>query len=268
MCLDFDTELGSGEYGVVFLGEIKQDEGQAIRVAVKTVRPNVPKEYFNALLSELKILAFIGTHDNVAKLVGAYTSNIKQFELWVGIEHCKTSLLQYLRQYSGILKNYVDPPLQATSFSQYMSNEQHEQLTQNQLIPLRDLIRWSAETASGMEYLSQKRVVHSDLAARNVLLSFDLHAKICDFGLARQMVNYEYTKKTDCKLPWQWMSIESLRQMHFSTASDVWAYGVTCWEIFSLGDVPYPGMAWSLDFVSGLESGNRLTKPRHACSLT
>ena len=72
-----------------------------------------------------------------------------------------------------------------------------------------------------MENFAQKRVVHGDLAARNVLLSVDLRAKICDFGLGRQLLDYTYNKATRCNLPWEWRTFESLAQMHFSTKSDV-----------------------------------------------
>jgi len=60
------------------------------------------------------------------------------------------------------------------------------------------------------------------------------------------------------------MSIEALKHMDFSTKSDVWAYGVTLWEMFTLGDVPYPGMTYSLQFVDELLEGLRMPKPRYA----
>ena len=40
-------------------------------------------------------------------------------------------------------------------------------------------------------------------------------------------------------VPVRWMAPETLRFTKFSTSSDVWAYGVTIWEIYTLGDHPY-----------------------------
>lgn len=62
-------------------------------------------------------------------------------------------------------------------------------------------------------------------------------------------------------LPWRWMAIESLKELAFSTKSDVWSYGILLWEIFSLGEIPYPGLSWSQEFITQLENGLRLTKP-------
>jgi serine/threonine protein kinase len=56
------------------------------------------------------------------------------------------------------------------------------------------MICWSAEIAKGMEFVSSQKIAHGDLAARNVLLSFDFKCKISDFGFARQLVNYQYIK--------------------------------------------------------------------------
>lgn len=57
------------------------------------------------------------------------------------------------------------------------------------------------------------------------------------------------------------MAIESLCDMEFSHKSDVWAFGITLFEVFSLGEIPYPGTNWTEDFVRKLRQGNRPPKP-------
>ena len=91
--------------------------------------------------------------------------------------------------------------------------------------------------AGGMAFLSSNHVVHRDLAARNVLISSDFTMKISDFGLSKDQ-NY-YTSQGG-KLPWKWMALESIVDHRFSVYSDVWAFGITMWEIFTLGTIPYP----------------------------
>lgn len=127
------------------------------------------------------------------------------------------------------------------------------------------MIRWSIEIACGMDYLGLKHVIHADLSTRNVLLTSEETAKITDFGLSRRLYEYtDYVKKQQEPLPWRWMAIESLKRLEFSSKSDVWSYGITLWEIFSMGDLPYPGLAWDVDFVDSLAVGRRLKSPQHA----
>ncbi|CAL8098379.1 unnamed protein product [Orchesella dallaii] len=110
---------------------------------------------------------------------------------------------------------------------------------------------------------TSKKVIHGDLATRNVLVTENRTVKITDFGLSRRLYNYSiYIKQQKSPLPWRWLAIEALVDMNFSTSSDVWSYGITCWEIFELGKHPwsqYP--QYSMEFIQDLKNGIRLDRP-------
>ncbi|XP_011151926.1 vascular endothelial growth factor receptor kdr-like isoform X1 [Harpegnathos saltator] len=127
-----------------------------------------------------------------------------------------------------------------------------------------DLLSWAFQVARGMEYLSQRKVLHGDLAARNILLSEDNIVKICDFGLAKNMYkDGNYKKKGDGPLPIKWMAIESIRDRIFSTQSDIWSYGIVLWEFFTLAETPYPGMEAEKQYQKLIE-GYRMEQPEYA----
>ena len=97
-----------------------------------------------------------------------------------------------------------------------------------------------------MTELHAKGIVHRDLAARNVMLSKWLQAKVGDFGLAREGNEYvveqedEHGNKKKLELPWKWVAPEAATHRRFTQASDVWAFGITLWEVFTYAGMPYP----------------------------
>lgn len=128
-----------------------------------------------------------------------------------------------------------------------------------------DLVCWSFQIARGMDYLASKKVLHGDLAARNILLCENNVVKICDFGLARSMYKSDnYKKKGEAPLPFKWLAIESIGEQVFSTYSDVWSFGIVMWELFMLGKVPYPGQDANENLYFKLKEGYRMEKPPNA----
>lgn len=126
-------------------------------------------------------------------------------------------------------------------------------------------MRFSLEVAQGLDFLSSKNCIHRDIAARNVLLSERRVAKICDFGLARDIRNDDsYIVKGNARLPVKWMSPESIFHCVYTVQSDVWSYGVLLWEIFSLGRSPYPNIAVDTNFYKMIKDGRHMERPDFA----
>ena len=79
-------------------------------------------------------------------------------------------------------------------------------------------------------------VVHRDLACRNVLVGRGKKLKITDFGMSRKLkFDSVYVMNIKVPLPVKWMALEAIINLEFTTASDVWSFGVTLWEIATVG---------------------------------
>nr|XP_061801262.1 macrophage colony-stimulating factor 1 receptor 2-like [Nerophis lumbriciformis] len=276
--------LGSGAFGKVVeataYGLGSQDE---TRVAVKMLKPSAHSEEREALMCELKILSYLGYHDNIVNLLGACTQGGPMLMI---TEYCfHGDLLNFLRTHAqhfvaAILSlepaehdaKYFNIRLRSDSGISCCSEYQEMQpmlsssgAQQSECLSMSDLMRFSYQVAQGLDFLSTRNCIHRDVAARNVLLSDRHVAKICDFGLARDIRNDDsYIVQGNARLPVKWMAPESIFQCVYTVQSDVWSYGVLLWEIFSLGKSPYPNVAVDTKFYKMIKDGCHMDRPDFA----
>ncbi|XP_035713628.1 macrophage colony-stimulating factor 1 receptor 1-like isoform X2 [Folsomia candida] len=246
--IDYNKILGSGQFGVVLRGKLRGKD-----IAVKTVQGNVDRESLLSFMDEIKVMIYLGSHPNLIELVGSDTKGLEKGRVFLLVEFCPMgNLLKFLRDKT---QRFRRTPLNTRNVIN-ARRENPNDFDENKLLS------WCFQITRGMNYLTGKKVVHGDLACRNVLLADMNTVKITDFGLSRQLHNYAIYKKTKNQaLPWRWLSPEALSEMQFSTNSDIWAFGVTLWEVFSLGSVPYSGLGWNVAFVDKLYEGLRLQRP-------
>ncbi|XP_019717685.1 KIT proto-oncogene, receptor tyrosine kinase b [Hippocampus comes] len=283
--LRFGKTLGSGAFGKVVRATAYglNSADTVTTVAVKMLKHNAHATEKEALMSELKVLSYLGNHMNIVNLLGACT--VGGPVLVITEYCCYGDLLNFLRgkresflnsqtgngYYRNVSKQ-TEPASSEVTSREYMAMRSTDKERSSQSedadelsLAAEDLLSFSYQAAKGMEYITSKNCIHRDLAARNVLLTHGRVAKICDFGLARDITtDSSYVLRGNARLPVKWMSPESIFDCVYTYESDVWSYGILLWEIFSLGNSPYPGMQVGSTFYRLIQEGHRMSKPEFA----
>ncbi|XP_068699752.1 ephrin type-A receptor 4-like isoform X2 [Montipora foliosa] len=223
--IKLDQIIGGGEFGDVCKGFLTRPDEETIPVAVKTLKAGASAINRKDFMSEASIMGQF-CDPNVIFLEGVVTSSPP---LMIVIEFMSNgSLDNFLKKMDG-------------------------KLTVQQLLGM------ARGVASGMKYLAEMNFVHRDLAARNVLVSESLVCKVADFGLSRELEDSAYETKGG-KIPVRWTALEAIDYRKFTTASDVWSYGVVLWEIMSFSERPY--WDWNnYEVIDRVRGGYRLPPP-------
>uniref|UniRef100_A0A8C7NYU9 Ephrin type-A receptor 7 n=1 Tax=Oncorhynchus mykiss TaxID=8022 RepID=A0A8C7NYU9_ONCMY len=227
-CIKIERVIGAGEFGEVCSGRMKLPGKRDMSVAIKTLKVGYSEKQRRDFLCEASIMGQFD-HPNVVHLEGVVTRGKPVMIVIEYMENC--SLDAFLRKHDG-------------------------QFTVIQLVGMLRGI------AAGMRYLSDMGYVHRDLAARNVLVNSNLVCKVSDFGLSRVIDDDPeavYTT-TGGKIPVRWTAMEAIQYRKFTSASDVWSYGIVMWEVMSYGERPYWDMS-NQDVIKAIEEGYRLPAP-------
>ena len=245
-------ELGMGHFGKVILAETvglsakdlrlsesDDDKSKSTLVAVKKLKSDAPNATKEAFEKEVNFMSRL-TDRNVIRILGVCYEDTP----FIMMEYMeKGDLNQYLQKFKALSSTDSEPQGQITTST---------------------LVQISTQIASAMKYLASHNFVHRDLATRNCLVGPNYLVKISDFGMSRSLYDsHYYCIRGRFVLPIRWMAYECFYGK-FSQKSDVWAFGITMWEIFTLAKKqPYNDMSDKQMIDDALKGKNRklLVKP-------
>ncbi|XP_061387205.1 insulin-like receptor [Musca vetustissima] len=221
--------LGQGSFGMVYEGILKSSKGDT-PCAIKTVNDNATDRERINFLKEAGVMKKFDTY-HVVRLLGVCSSG-------------QPALVIMELMKNGDLKTYLRAHRPDDRDEVAARNLRHRGAMSSQPPPLSRIYQMAIEIADGMAYLAAMKFVHRDLAARNCMVAADLTVKIGDFGMTRDIYENDYYRKgSKGLLPVRWMSPESLKDGVYSSASDVFSYGVVLWEMATLASQPYQGFS-------------------------
>ncbi|XP_018532753.1 ephrin type-B receptor 3 isoform X1 [Lates calcarifer] len=229
-CVKIEEVIGAGEFGEVCRGRLKQAGRREMVVAIKTLKAGYTERQRRDFLAEASIMGQFD-HPNVIRLEGVLTRS------------CPVLIITEFME-NGALDSFL------------RLNDGRFTMTQ--------LVGMLRGIAAGMKYLSDMNYVHRDLAARNILVNSNLVCKVSDFGLSRFLddtsADPTYTSSLGGKIPIRWTAPEAIAFRKFTSASDVWSYGIVMWEVVSYGERPYWDMS-NQDVMTAVEQDYRLPPP-------
>ncbi|KAM9031057.1 cytoplasmic tyrosine-protein kinase BMX isoform X3 [Sarcophilus harrisii] len=216
-------ELGCGQFGVVHLGKWKGKYD----VAIKMIKEGSMSE--DEFIQEAHTMMKLN-HPKLVKFYGVCT---EKYPIYIVTEYITNGcLLSYLKCHGKELQPF-------------------------------QLLEMCYNVCEAMAFLESHQFIHRDLAARNCLVDSDLSVKVSDFGMTRYVLDDQYVSSVGTKFPIKWSAPEVFHYSKYSSKSDVWAFGILMWEVFSLGKQPYE-LYDNRQVVTKVSQGYRLYRPQLA----
>eukprot|EP01134_Creolimax_fragrantissima_P000219 CFRG0219T1 len=247
--------IGQGSFGKVYRG-VLYDNKQFSAVAIKELQ-DASSENTIQLLDEATLMRRLN-HPCIVACIGVCKEEaepgdpeyVSHAVVRHDVDSTENSNVHDTKRRSITSQSPVNFTRVSVVLEYLPSGDLKEYLETNN-INMSEKLWYITQMARGMAYLEREGIVHRDLAARNCMLgspttqSLGFNSlKVSDFGLSREIRNDKnyYTMTHEGKVPARWLPPESYRYLRFSSKSDVWSFGVTAWEIFTNGKIPYGDM--------------------------
>ncbi|CAF3996547.1 unnamed protein product [Rotaria sp. Silwood2] len=227
--IQFIERIGEGKFGIVYKGFYRTKENEILTVAIKKLNHE-----FN--------------YDDISKEVYNFQD----------VKH------PHIVQFFGIIIDTDNSIMFISEYAHAKSLYECLILTNAKYVySIEILLEYLKQIISAMNYLEKKLLTHQNLSCRNFLVFNKTLIKLSDFGCG----NWNTLWKDRLKLPIAWMSPEAIHDHCFTTASDVFSFGVSMWECFSYGEIPWKELT-NEEIANAINTPNhqRLSRPAYATS--
>ncbi|CAF3336441.1 unnamed protein product [Rotaria socialis] len=227
--IQYVERIGEGRFGIVFKGLYRTKQNELLAVAIKKF--NSEFNYDN-ILKEIHIFHGI-KHPHIVQLIGIVLDS--------------DNSIMFINEYAHG-KSLHECLISTNAKSEYS---------------LELLLEYLKQIASAMSYLEKKSLIHQNLSCRNFLLFKQSLVKLSDLGCC----HWNIPTRDRSRLPVAWMSPEAISYFCFTTASDVFSFGVSMWECYTYGQLPWEGLT-NEEIANAINASNhqRLSRPAYATS--